>query len=306
MLTKNILLGSVVLTGALLFTTSCTTSNTIKGSGSDIEPAEMLPVTEVAPYNNEVEIAETTITEITHEPSDVTYKIQNGDNLGKIAKKFNVGVADICELNDIKDKNKIYVGQELAIPSFGTVSANKTQTITATKRVAGSEYIVQKGDCLSKIASKFGIKTATLAEANKITNANSVYAGQKIIIPGVTKKLTTTKQTKAKAPVVRNTETQAPEINLDEGVMIIEEVEITKEVVVDTPNVAVAPVVVEEAITSTPKLPPNKHISSETEDLHSVAQMWGCTVEEIATFNNIPVETILKKGDYVLIPSVTE
>jgi hypothetical protein len=82
--------------------------------------------------------------------------------------------------------------------------------------------------------------------------------------------------------------------------MMMEETEV---VVAPTTD---APVVVEEAIPSTPVLEPNKHIASETEDLHSVAQMWGCTVEEIATFNNIPVETILKKGDSVLIPSVTE
>ncbi|GEQ48706.1 LysM peptidoglycan-binding domain-containing protein [Tetragenococcus koreensis] len=54
--------------------------------------------------------------------ADEMYTIQTNDTLGKISKEF-VGdkslVDPIVEANDIKDKNLIYVGEELTIPTDG-------------------------------------------------------------------------------------------------------------------------------------------------------------------------------------------
>jgi len=46
-----------------------------------------------------------------------------------------------------------------------------------------STYAVQKGDSLSKIASRFGLTTKELAAVNGITNPNKIILGQKLIIP---------------------------------------------------------------------------------------------------------------------------
>ena len=46
----------------------------------------------------------------------MTYKIASGDTLSALAKKFNTTVNELAALNNIKDVNKIYVGQELKIP----------------------------------------------------------------------------------------------------------------------------------------------------------------------------------------------
>lgn len=44
-----------------------------------------------------------------------TYKVHTGDTLSSIAKKFNTTVDALVKKNNIKDKNKIYVGQTLKI-----------------------------------------------------------------------------------------------------------------------------------------------------------------------------------------------
>ena len=44
-----------------------------------------------------------------------TYKVKNGDTLSAIAKKYNTTVSAIAKKNNIKDVNKIYVGQVLKI-----------------------------------------------------------------------------------------------------------------------------------------------------------------------------------------------
>ena len=54
--------------------------------------------------------------EPTPTPSGKTYTVKSGDNLTKIAKKFGTTVAKLVELNNIKDPNKIYVGQVLKLP----------------------------------------------------------------------------------------------------------------------------------------------------------------------------------------------
>lgn len=46
----------------------------------------------------------------------ILYKIQKGDTLSAIAKKFNTTVAEILAINDIKNANMIVIGQNIKIP----------------------------------------------------------------------------------------------------------------------------------------------------------------------------------------------
>ena len=62
-----------------------------------------------------------------------------------------------------------------------TKSPSPTPSPTST--VKPSSYIVVAGDTLTKIAAKFGITQTALMTANKITNANSIQVGQKLVIP---------------------------------------------------------------------------------------------------------------------------
>ena len=44
-------------------------------------------------------------------------------------------------------------------------------------------YVIQKGDCLSVLAQRYGTTVATLCELNNIKNPNLIYAGNKLLIP---------------------------------------------------------------------------------------------------------------------------
>lgn len=48
-------------------------------------------------------------------PKTITYTVKNGDTLSAIAKKYNTTYQKIAKDNNIKDPNKIYVGQKLVI-----------------------------------------------------------------------------------------------------------------------------------------------------------------------------------------------
>ena len=51
--------------------------------------------------------------------------------------------------------------------------------------VSGPTYIVASGDSLTLIANRFGITLANLMSANGITDANQIFVGQPLIIPGL-------------------------------------------------------------------------------------------------------------------------
>ena len=52
------------------------------------------------------------------------------------------------------------------------------------EEVTECSYIVQKNDSVGKIALKFDVSVSELCTANKIKNYNSIYVGQKLVIPG--------------------------------------------------------------------------------------------------------------------------
>jgi len=51
-----------------------------------------------------------------HAHCDATYRVKKGDTLSKISKHFRVSINKIAKANNIKNTNKIFVGQVLCIP----------------------------------------------------------------------------------------------------------------------------------------------------------------------------------------------
>lgn len=102
----------------------------------------------------------------------LVYTVVKGDTLGEIAKRFGTTVAEIQALNPcILNVNKIVVGWKLTMPT----SHDKGSTIVTE---TSTEYIVKKGDTLSKIGQMFGISYLTIALQNKIVNPSKIYPGQ--------------------------------------------------------------------------------------------------------------------------------
>ena len=65
----------------------------------------------------------------------------------------------------------------LVVPQYNTPAQDETP--------AGPIYIVQSGDNLTLIASRFGISANDLINANQIENANNLKIGDELVIPGL-------------------------------------------------------------------------------------------------------------------------
>jgi murein DD-endopeptidase MepM/ murein hydrolase activator NlpD len=58
-------------------------------------------------------------------------------------------------------------------------------SVRAQESVKGPIYIIQPGDSLSAIASRFNVSLDALMAANNIADANNIAAGDRLIIPGI-------------------------------------------------------------------------------------------------------------------------
>jgi LysM repeat protein len=147
-----------------------------------------------------------------------SYTVQSGDSLSKIAAKVGVTSREIAELNNIKDANKIKLGQKLVLPSYASsvpVSTPASSTSAAkpvVKKAAaksvpsapavggGGEYVVKSGDSLSKVAVKNGTTVKALREVNKL-KSDMIRIGQKLQLPGASTKAATPAVVPVAAPV---------------------------------------------------------------------------------------------------------
>lgn len=66
--------------------------------------------------------------------SNNTYKIKRGDSLSKIANMYGTDVKTLASLNNIKDINKIYLGDKLLLPSEAKLKS-RYQPISKTSAV---------------------------------------------------------------------------------------------------------------------------------------------------------------------------
>ncbi len=104
---------------------------------------------------------------ITTAPSE--YIVKAGNTLFSIAKKFNVKLDALMAANKLTS-SLIYPGQRLIIPNSSSTSS------------AQQIYIVQAGDTLTAIGSRYGTTVQAIKNANKLTK-DTIYPGQKLIIP---------------------------------------------------------------------------------------------------------------------------
>ena len=108
------------------------------------------------------------------ENNSTNYVVKKGDTLIKIASKYNMSYKTLVSYNNIKDANKIYVGQIIKIPKKDEV-------------IIPSTYIVKKGDTLIKIAKKYNMNWKDLYELNKNvigSNPNLIKIGMVLKISG--------------------------------------------------------------------------------------------------------------------------
>lgn len=145
--------------------------------------------------NKQTESAQTPETNVTVLNTGY-YTVKGGDTLSRIAGQFNTTVNKLATLNDIRNVNRIYVGQRLLVRQPAEqqqqqTTPKRTETNTTTN---SNTYTVKSGDTLSGIAGKFNTTYTQLAQLNHISNPNVIHVGQVLTLHQTTAQNTTNHQ----------------------------------------------------------------------------------------------------------------
>ena len=118
--------------------------------------------------------------------ADITYKVEKGDTLYSISRKYQITVAELRTANNLSENDVIKAGQKLIIPDadIGTAAAlSQTKSAASSNSAPAAktvEYIVAKGDTLYGIARKNGMSVADLMSINNLDSSAVIKVGQKL------------------------------------------------------------------------------------------------------------------------------
>lgn len=221
-------------------------------------------------------------------PSDqtnVTYVVQKGDSLWSIANANNTTVDEIANLNDL-GSNTIYVGQVLQIPNSGNNTVIPDTNLT---------YNVQSGDTLYSIALKYNTTPVAIMKKNNLTN-NLLTVGQTLIIPN---------DVESTGDNQDQTDTENTYIvqKGDSLYSISRKFGITIDALKNNNNIVDNTLIVGQEL----KIPAqnentsNLYVVKKGDNLWSIAQKYGVTVNAIRILNNLTSD-VLKIGQTLIIP----
>ena len=187
-------------------------------AGSDGQPLDETPIEEPAADAAETDAATTDTEAITEDssttetdvpteesssdetavaeeppPPYIEHVVQPSQTLYSIGLVYGFSWVVLAQYNDIANPDALSPGDIVRIPTLAEIeafyaaeaepetAAAETETGTAVTEV--TEYVVQADDNLYSIALQFGLSWVDIAQANGLTDAAQIEAGQILIIP---------------------------------------------------------------------------------------------------------------------------
>ena len=126
--------------------------------------------------NNQIENT-TKVESSNNEISDFkkTHIVQVGDTITSISNLYSIKKDFIIKLNNLKDEHYIYVGQNLKI-------SDSSKESKINDNMNNSYHIVQKGESLTEISTKYGLNFKELIKINNLKNPDSLEVGSKLFL----------------------------------------------------------------------------------------------------------------------------
>ena len=101
--------------------------------------------------------------------------VKSGETILSISKFYSINKDLIIKLNNLKNENYIYVGQNLII-------SEPTENSKQQSDLINNYHIVQIGENLTEISNKYKLNLGYLVEINNLKNPDSIKVGEKILL----------------------------------------------------------------------------------------------------------------------------
>lgn len=212
---------------------------------------------------------------VPYTPEDMEgyYRVQSGDTLWSLARRFNTSVDELKKANNLTT-NSLSIGQLLKIP--------ESDTTTVEEEV----YIVKSGDTLYSIARKYNLSVDELKKLNNLTS-NTLAIGQRIIVKSTP---TTSENTYV---VVKGDSLYAIAKKFNTTVDEIKKLNNLTSNTLSIGQVLKIPTEKSSELTYTVK---------KGDTLYSIARTYNTTVDKIKSLNNLKSNT-LSIGQTLILPS---
>lgn len=102
-------------------------------------------------------------------PGQFEHVVQSGETLTTIAIFYGIELGDLLRVNGLQIDSTIREGQILIIP------------LPPSQK--GTWHVVEPGETLIMIANRYGVPAEVIQAANYLTDANSIFSGQRLRIP---------------------------------------------------------------------------------------------------------------------------
>jgi LysM repeat protein len=109
--------------------------------------------------------------------------VHAGQTIGGIAIKHHTTIRKIVKLNHLRNPDLIFVGQKLRVPAQAQPA--KAKKSVSAKRVSGPHTVtVKRGDTVGGLAIRYHSSVHAIVKANHLADADHIYPGQHLTIPG--------------------------------------------------------------------------------------------------------------------------
>jgi membrane-bound lytic murein transglycosylase D len=110
--------------------------------------------------------------------------VKRGDTLVAIAKKYGTTVASIRATNALRAKSILHPNQSLLIgvAAVEPTTLPNNPMLPSLKRTYRLTYIVRRGDSLARIADRFNVSIAAIAEWNDVDPTDVLRPGRRLVL----------------------------------------------------------------------------------------------------------------------------
>lgn len=176
-----LLLFGVVLLG-LWLTGEDSPTKTLFATETPTPTLTFTPTLTSTPSQTPSETVSPTITTTPTPDKVFEYIIQDGDTVFGLKEKFGLRDDFLCTiaiLNPAVNLDAITIGQKLVIPPPGLPCPTPTPIdFSQFARAQKVEYVVQAGDTISSIASKFNTTQEDILNENELEATDTIFVGQ--------------------------------------------------------------------------------------------------------------------------------